>query len=499
MSDFAVTTQIALVRPEVILIVGGTLLFLAGAFLSHRWSRDAVAGVALALLLIAPLALGPDAPAPSSQSLFRLDPLARYVLWLSIGAGLLLVLLGRRQVVAERAFEYYACLLLIIAGVALVGAANDLATLFLALELVSIPTYVLLYLPARGAASQEAVTKYFLLSVFASAIFLYGICFLYGLVGSTNFEVIAGALARAGSRPLPLVLLLSLGMVVAGLAFRVTAVPFHFYAPDVFQGSSLAGGALLSILPKIAGLGALIRVAYGLFLVPGIGFRSWSLIPEVTTLFAVLAVLSMFVGNLLALLQGNLKRLFAYSSIAHGGYMLVGLAAGRSALAGVSDPIDGIEATLYYLVIYGAMTLGAFAIFSSLSVDSQRVETLADLRGLSQAAPGRALCLALFCLSLTGLPPTAGFWGKFNLFLAAWSQGSPLLHALAILLALNAAIGGWVYLRIIGSMYLVPAGSDGRVASDRWATSAAVACALVVIWLFVAPGPLLRWVEISAR
>jgi NADH-quinone oxidoreductase subunit N len=275
------------------------------------------------------------------------------------------------------------------------------------------------------------------------------------------------------------------------LGYKITAAPFHFYAPDVFNGAPLSGAALLAFLPKAAGFVTLLRLASETMLAPSVGERTWSLVGTSTLLFGVLAVLTMFTGNLLGLLQDNVKRMLAYSSVAHTGYMLVGLAAGPPAGSGVS----GTEAVLFYLAVYGSMTLGIFAVLAALDRPGKPMETIGDFAGLSQTHPMLALMAAVCLFSLTGLPPTAGFWGKLYLFFAAWSQGGFWLRVVAVLLALNAAVGSWYYLRIVGSMYLNSPKEPTRTFADRPATLAVVFCSIAVIGLFLAPNFVWRWTE----
>lgn len=474
------------VLPEVVLVATACVHFFAGPFLvsergeapaglRHRWGGLALAGLLAAAgfwLNTRPIAdaapLGP----------FRLDDLAWFVRGLALAGGALLLLTAWNRVDDDRAAEHHACLLLITAGVSLVGAANDLVTLFLALELVSIPTYVLLYLGRRDVAAQEAVVKYFLLSVFSSALVLFGFAYLYGVTGTTNLTALYAAFESA--RTLPTVLLISAAAVIAGLGFRVTAVPFHFYAPDVFQGTSTGGAAMLSFVPKVAGFVALLRVLVG----PPSDAALWSLGERAEPIFWGLAVLSMTVGNVLAFLQTDVRRLMAYSSIAHAGYMLAGLAVAPR----VGATVAGIPALLFYLAAYGAMTIGVFAILAAIrsGAPEGRSETSDDLAGLNTTHPVAAMLMTVFLFSLTGLPPTAGFLGKLNLFLAAWSAGTPGAQWLAMLMAVNAVISAWYYLRLIGVMYLQPAKAAARPLESP-AFVGGILCAAATIALFVAP------------
>src|SRR5262249_39077117 len=250
-------------------------------------------------------------------------------------------------------------------------------------------------------------------------------------------------------------------MVIAGLGFRIAAVPFHFYAPDVYQGTPTVAAAMLAFVPKVAGFVALMRVLGYL----GMGHSGLVLGVTVPVIFYILAAVTMTLGNILALLQDNLKRMLAYSSVAHAGYMLVGLAAAPYFKTGLNA--DGTAAILFYLVAYGAMTIGAFQVISYLSTPQQPVENVDDLAGLSVSHPGVALFMGLFLFSLIGIPPTGGFWGKLLLIFGVLGanlapraetqalQEHPWLYgSLALVVAVNAAVGGWYYLRILAVMYL---------------------------------------------
>jgi NADH-quinone oxidoreductase subunit N len=281
-----------------------------------------------------------------------------------------------------------------------------------------------------------------------------------------------------------MILAIALMIVIAGVGFRITAVPFHFYAPDVFQGTHAAAAAMLSIVPKLAGFVVLLRLVAILPAASGVAAEGLALSRILTPALWWLAVITMSFGNMVALWQTNVRRLLAYSSIAHGGYMLVGLTIAQSerGLAG------GIEALLFYLAVYAAMTVGAFAVLITVSGRERQVETLDDLAGLGRFRPGLALLLAIFLFSLTGLPPTAGFFGKFNLLVAAWSAGTLDLQVLAVIMAVNAAIGAAYYLRIVGAMYLRPAPvAPQATTSDFPAFLGSLLCAGVTVALFLAP------------
>lgn len=465
-----------LVVPEVVLLVGACVLFLGATFRAdrHVWGGVALvflvaAGVALALSPLSPTA-PPDAEAVVFAGPLLVDRVAVFIEAVSLVAGIILVLASWDQVPDAKAAEYHGCLLLIVAGLALTGAANELITLFLALELISIPTYVLLYLPRLDNPAQEAAMKYFLLSVFSSALLLFGFSYLYGLVGTTNLPALAQAMDQARGTGLPGTALVALVMLLAGLGFRITAFPFHFYAPDVYQGTSTCAAALLAFFPKVAGFAALLRVLgylpHELALRPGnvvllegnTAFPDAVLGVQVPHLLWILAVLTMSLGNVLALLQDNVKRMLAYSSVAHAGYMLIGLVVARFQQAG--EYSGSVDAVLFYLVAYGAMTVGAFTVLSYLSTPGRPVETVDDVAGLGTSHPGVALLLTLFLFSLIGIPLTAGFAGKLLLFWGAMAVAPPepttliLFRVLALVAAVNAAVGAWYYLRLVAVMWL---------------------------------------------
>ncbi len=437
--------------------------------------------------------------------------LALFFKALALAGAVVLVLTSWREVSDGLAAEFHACLLLITAGVCLTGAANELITLFLSLELISIPTYILLYLPRSDAKAQESAMKYFLLSIFSSALLLFGFSYLYGTAGTTNLTALGEALTRPSNDGGGVGLALTaLVLVTAGLGFKITAVPFHFYTPDVYEGTTPSAAAILSFVPKVAGFAALFRVfGYTLGLLgPSQAFVGQILEGQGLKLLWILAAVTMTLGNVLALLQNNLKRLFAYSSVGHAGYMLVGLAA--APLLGGAAPVAGVEAVVFYLVAYTAMTIGAFAVLAYLNSAQRPVETVDDLAGLSVSRPWAALVMVLFLFSLIGMPLTAGFWAKFQVVFgamdvppdAAASAGSQSLLwfiLLAVITAINAAIGAWYYLRIATVMYLrtplhpVERPRFGPVLVAVWL------CALTTLAVGLYPRPLQQAVQYSVR
>ncbi|MGE3806888.1 MAG: NADH-quinone oxidoreductase subunit N, partial [Gemmataceae bacterium] len=394
MNDLAVAAALrhafSLALPEIMMIATACVMFLGGTFRKGRdlWGLFGLLGLALGLLALKHSPI--EGALPNSEFIYAsplfYDRLAFLIKGIAIVGGVLLVLFSWQEVSDDLAAEYHACILLIVAGVCLTATSNDLITLFLALELISIPTYVVLYIPRRDEPAQEAATKYFLLSVLSSAFLLFGFSYLYGLTGTTNIPAIIDTLqqGRGGAPVLPLALV-ALVMIVAGLGFKITAVPFHFYAPDVYQGTATVTAALLAFVPKVAGFVALVRVLG--FVWAGRADAGLAFGTQLPLLLWILAAVTMTLGNFLALLQTNVKRLLAYSSVAHAGYMLIGLTVAQDLGNSESTIPGGIQAILFYLVAYGAMTIGAFAVLAYLSTPERPVETEDDLSGLGLSHP----------------------------------------------------------------------------------------------------------------
>lgn len=491
----AISAAAGLIVPEVILLLTMCLMFVAAPFLASG-NGQPVAGLKQRWGILALLALGAAAfawvQAPrdiSGLGPFRSDELVWFIRGITLLAGGLLTLLLWDQVEEAHSGESFACLLAILAGVNFVALANDLVGIFLGLELVSIPTYVLLHLGGQARANQEATIKYFLLSVFSSAILLFGLAWIFGLVGTTNLTVIAQQIEQGTIQSEQGLFRLALVLLIGGLCFRLAAVPFHFYAPDVFQGVNPSNAGMLSLIPKVVGFAALLKL---LPVCAGtLSLHEWMPVGAVRYILTIVAVLTMFLGNLLALRQTNLYRLLAYSSIAHAGYMLVGLIIGDAA-AGTS----GLAALLYYLSVYGVMTLGVFALIASATSNQRPLRNVSELAGLSQSQPVIAFLLAICIFGLAGLPPTGGFLAKLNLFLAAWSEGTREGAALAIILAINAVIAAAYYLRLIATMYFDPASISDQPRPANPATVAGVLCAAGTLLLFLVPQWL--WAAASA-
>ncbi|MCI0680794.1 MAG: NADH-quinone oxidoreductase subunit N [Gemmataceae bacterium] len=498
--------------PEMILAGVACIVFLGGTVRAdrHLWAGVSLLGYVAALVA---LHLGPATTTPADPALAHaallpvlFDPLTKLLQALGFLTGILFVLLSWNEVDDRQAADWHACLLILVAGIGLTAAANDLVVLFLALEMVSIPTYVMLYVPRENAAAQEAALKYFLLSVFSSALVVFGFSYLYGIAGQTNLTLILEALnaPETSARDIPLLATVALITIVAGLGFRLKAAPFHFYAPDVFQGGPTVMAALLAWVHKATGFVALLRVL-GFVMPPHVQPREFigvALSEQTPIVFWFLAVITMTWGNALALVQDNLKRLLAYSTVAHAGYMLITLATAPY-LRHEAGAVDGVEALLYYLIAYGAMTVGAFAMLAYLSTPERPVDTIDDLAGLSRSHPALALTMAIFLFSLIGVPLTAGFTGKFLIFFGAMSVEADhayLFWMLAFIGVVNAAIGGWYYLRLIAVMYLRQPLQPLAPRPNLPGLATLIVCVALTLGLGVPPGStwLLRHVKGAA-
>ncbi len=464
-----------LVAPEIALLACASCIFLFGSLYNRRWLWFVVSALGVVIAITLATTIKTTLPPLLTAAPIIPDAAAGFIRWVALATAVILLLVSWPEVSRSIAAEYYGCLLVAAAGVSLVGRANDLITLFLALELISIPTYILLYLPGRTKFNQEAAAKYFFLSIMSSALLLFGFSYLYGLTGSTNLTVIVDALTKANTEiptdasaspdALAPLSLLAIVLVVAAMCFRITAVPFHFYAPDVYEGAPAGVVAQLAFLPKVAGFVALSRLLglIGPDMPHLMGDQAIHLPFDANTqlplLLWILAILTMTLGNILALLQDNIRRLLAYSSVAHAGYMLIGVIVACGAATG-SSVGGGMSGLLVYLVAYGMMTIGSFAVILLLSTADRPIEAIDDLAGLSRTHPITALTMTIFMFSLIGLPLTAGFVGKFLLFLSAFSAPSDtpamrnLYQLLAVFGAVNAAVGAIYYLRVVGVIYL---------------------------------------------
>ena len=479
--------------PEIVLTIGALLLLLAD-LLVPRDKQSILAWVTLAVLGATAIALVPVASAnvQISRGLLAVDTFALFFKVVFLISAALTVLMSVRYLEVEgtRAGEYYFLILCATLGMMFMAGGTDLITLFIGLETMAISFYILTGFLKPSRRSNEAAVKYFLLGAFSLGILLYGMSLMYGLSGTTNLRTIATALAGQERDPR---LILAVILVVAGMGFKIAAVPFHMWAPDVYEGAPTPITGFLSVGSKAASFAMLLRIfieglptmRVSLSMAPTMG---GVVAPDIGwgTLFYVLSIVTMTVGNFAALTQSNLKRMLAYSSIAHAGYLLIGVVAGTS---------RGVTAMLVYLFVYAFMQLGAFAVLALMRREDVVGDELKDLNGLFFRQPFAAVAMLLFMLSLGGIPPTAGFMGKFWLFGAAIEQK---YYWLAVIGVLNSAVSLYYYIRIVVYMMLKnePTGSEPKQSPAL--AFAMVAAVVATLLLGVYPQPLFEFAQASA-
>jgi NADH-quinone oxidoreductase subunit N len=418
------------VLPELVLAIGAMVLLMMGAWRGDQ-STAALSGFAVMLLILAGVVilLMPADKTVALGGSFVIDGFSRYLKLLvlvgSIGAILLSVEFLRD--LQRRKFEYPILILLSTTGMLMLISAADLIALYLGFELMSLSLYVMAAIDRDNARSTEAGLKYFVLGALSSGMLLYGASLIYGFTGTVSFAGIAQAAGDGG-----LGLTFGLVFLFAGLCFKVSAVPFHMWTPDVYQGAPTSVTAFFAAAPKVAAIAIFMRVSITAF--PGIA-------PQWQQIVVFVSIASMALGSFAAVGQRNIKRLMAYSSIGHMGFALVGLAAGTS---------DGIQGVLVYMAIYVAMTLGTFACIISMRRQGKPVEDISDLAGLARTKPVMAFFFAMLMFSMAGVPPLAGFFAKFYVFLAAIQAG---LFTLAVLGVLTSVVGAYYYLMIVKTMY----------------------------------------------
>jgi NADH-quinone oxidoreductase subunit N len=464
------------ILPELILSVFGMIIMVVDPLLDDRRSHKALGAIGLigTLVALASTYLMAEYPGTGFWKMVRVDGFSVFfhVLVIAIAAVVILSSYEYMAVQRIRAGEYYGLILLGTVGMCLMSSAIELVLIFVALEISSIATYVLAGFRRREAASSESSLKYFLLGSFATAFFLYGVAMMFGATGSTNIDAIATALASGAATPLAYV---AVALMFVGLGFKLASAPFHVWTPDVYEGAPAPIVGLMSTGPKAAAFAVLLRVLFEIN-APG---RFW--------LIWVSAALSMTLGNIGALVQGNVKRLLAYSSIAHAGYVLVAFAAA---------PEMGTSAVMFYTAAYAAMNVGAFAVVSHFANVGEKYLTLEDYSGLGRTSPVLAATLTFFLMSLIGIPITGGFFGKFYIFSAALKSN---LVGLTVIGLINSAVGAYYYLRVIVVMYMREPRSEVPVTPIPLASGLAIAaCVLTTLYLGVFPGRVLDYATQSA-
>jgi len=465
------------ILPEIVLSLFGMVIMLLDPLVDEEKSQKVLGaiGMAGALAGLAATWAMSESPGFAFWNMVRVDGFSVFfhVLVIAIAAVLILTSYEYMAVQRIRAGEYYGLILFGLVGMCLMSSAVELVLIFIALEISSISTYILAGFRRRSATSSESSLKYFLLGSFATAFFLYGVALMFGATGSTNIDEISAAL---NSGPVPVLAYVAMALMFVGLGFKVAAAPFHIWTPDVYEGAPAPIVGFMSTAPKAAAFAVLLRIVFEAN-APG---RFW--------LIWISAVLSMTLGNVAALVQNNVKRLLAYSSIAHAGYMLVAFAAA---------PELGSSAVMFYAASYAAMNVGAFAVVSHFANADERYVNLEDYAGLGRRSPLLAGALTIFLISLIGIPVTGGFFAKFYVFSAALQSN---LVALTIIGVINSAVGAYYYLKIIVMMYMREAREDVPVLPVPVSLGLALAITLgATIYLGVLPGRVLGIAQRSAK
>jgi NADH-quinone oxidoreductase subunit N len=479
-------TELFPLLPELILAVLVLVVITADLFLrrDHKWILTPLTVFGLVLAGIAcPLVWGTNSTLLGG--FYKVDDLSVFLKGATVVIGILSALFAPSYLRTRRLplGEFNAVLLFSLLGMCVLASASDLITLFLGLELMVMPSYVMAGFHKTDRYSNEGGLKYFLLGSFASAILLFGISWTFGLTGSTHLQAIAAALGKGSVSP---GLLVAIGFLTVGATFKAAAVPFHYWTPDAYQGAPTPLTGFLSVGPKLGAFAVLIRI-----FVDGLG----PIRADWLAVMAALAVLTMTGGNIVALTQSNVKRMLAYSSIAHTGYILAGLTA-FAAARDTGTAQRGIEAVLFYVLGYGVMNVAAFAVVGMLQRDTRRFGGMGSFAGLASRDPWRAAAMAILLLSLTGIPPTVGFFAKLYVLVATVNAG---LGWLAVVIALNAALAAFYYLRVIVTMYMrdpesEPAPIDHATAGNL----GLVLSVLGVLLLGLFPDRILELLRISA-
>jgi NADH-quinone oxidoreductase subunit N len=468
-------SSLTLSAPELMLAVGAMVLLMIGAYSGER-ANTLVSGLAVAILLLAGAWLVLFRPIGEAYSgAFVSDPFALFMKLLTILGSVVTMVMSVGFARAEKfdKFEYPVLIMLATLGMLLMVSANDMLALYLGLELQSLALYVVAAINRDSARSTEAGLKYFVLGALSSGMLLYGISLVYGYTGNTGFEAIASALS-GGERQLGLVF--GLVFIMAGLAFKISAVPFHMWTPDVYEGAPTPVTAFFAAAPKMAAMALVVRVTMGAF---------EPIAADWQQIVVFISIASMLLGAFAAIGQTNIKRLMAYSSIAHMGFALVGLSA--------NSP-EGVRGVAIYMLIYLVMTLGTFAFILAMRRKEGNVEQIDDLSGLATTNPMMATILTILMFSLAGIPPLAGFWAKWYVFLAAINAG---LYVLAVIGVLASVVGAYYYLRIIKIMWFDEPAEGFVPMAGELKLVLGVSGAFVLLYVLVG-GPIAQMAEAAA-
>ncbi|MDE1151212.1 MAG: NADH-quinone oxidoreductase subunit NuoN [Micavibrio sp.] len=466
--------------PEIFLAIATLVLMLFGV-LRKKEDYNSVANLGVFLLVVVGALLFHYSGGTNEtfSGMFIADDFGSFMKLLVVGGSAVSILMSAKYLERQRIqrFEYPILILFSTLGMLLMISANNLIALYMGLELQSLPIYVLAAMQRDTIKSTEAGLKYFVLGALSSGMLLYGASLLYGYSGTTNFNDMA--LALGAHHPAPLGVVVGMVLLISGLAFKISAVPFHMWTPDVYEGAPTSVTAFFAIAPKIAALALITRVFMGPF---GHLVEEWRQVVE------VIAIASMALGSVAAIGQKNIKRLLAYSSIGNMGYALVGLCAANA---------EGVKSVMIYAAIYMVTTIGAFAIVLMMKQRERMVEEISDLAGLGQKKPMLALAMTIMMFSMAGIPPLAGFFGKLFVFQAAVGQG---LYTLAVIGVLTSVIGAYYYLRIIKVMYFEEAGDDSLDPAKDTRLNVVLAISTLAVLLFIAtPGMLLNSADSAAK
>jgi len=453
---------------EIFLAIVGAALLMFGVFRRSDSLRTPSWLAVVAFAVAAILVLARSGTEEAFYGLYVTDAFARFAKVLILLGAAFSVVMSISYFKRERGgrFEYPVLIVFATLGMLMMVSANDLIALYMGLEMQSLSLYVIASIRRDSLRSTEAGLKYFVLGALSSGMLLYGCSLIYGFAGTTSFTGLAQVLAGPGAASTGLVV--GLVFLICGLAFKISAVPFHMWTPDVYEGAPTPVTALFAVAPKVAALALFVRVMVGPF---GDQLAAWQQI------LVFVAIASMLLGALAAMMQTNIKRLMAYSSIGHMGYALVGVAAGNEA---------GITGVMIYLASYIFMNIGTFGVILAMRRDGRLVENLSDLSGLSRTHPMMALALMIFMFSMAGIPPLAGFFGKWYVFMAAVQAG---LFGLAVIGVLASVVGAFYYLRIVKIMYFDEASTplDGKIGGDLRAIVFGSAVITVLFLLALSP------------
>lgn len=480
-------TNISVILPELVIAAAGIVVMLYDSYFPRQRAVSgaiALIGIVVSAILLAEMWVN-NSPASTWNGMIANDSLRLSFSFVFLLVSAMTILIS--SVWAERETipvgEYHALLLFATFGMMMMSAGNDLVIIFLGLETLSIATYVMAGLRKGDLRSNESAMKYFILGSFASAFLLYGMALTYGATGSTNLTVIA---SKVGGANFPGLLLVGGALMLIGFGFKIAMAPFHVWTPDVYEGAPSPVTGFMATGPKAAAFASFTRVfILGFPLIAGIPASAY-LHESWITVVAVLAMLTMLIGNITAVMQNNVKRMLAYSSIAHAGYALVGLI-GAGVTRSETARNEAVAAVAFYMLTYAVTTLGAFAIVTLLSQKNDRRMEFEDYNGIGFRSPALAFTLSLFMLSLLGMPLTAGFLGKVLVFRPALEAASPLLNILVVVAVVNTAISAYYYLRLIVVMFFRERTTDWvRPAIPAALTVALVAAVIGVFYLGVA-------------